>query len=103
MKLHNPKRGGQSAKIGYILLWLLGVPIPILLIFFFDPGLHLKLGPLIIASLASGKAIEALLRCASTIRFRRSQSENRLKRVPLRGFRRVIEFRKEFSYQRFTE
>ncbi len=28
----------QSGKIGYILLWLLGVPIPILLIIYFLRG-----------------------------------------------------------------
>ena len=31
-----PRR--QSGKIGYILLWLLGVPIPVLLIFYLLRG-----------------------------------------------------------------
>ena len=29
---------GESGKIGWILLWLLGVPIPVLLIFFLIRG-----------------------------------------------------------------
>jgi len=36
MKLKN--RINQAAKAGYILLWLLGVPIPVLLIFFLLRG-----------------------------------------------------------------
>jgi hypothetical protein len=31
-------RGRQEGKIGYILLWLLGVPIPVLLIIFLLRG-----------------------------------------------------------------
>jgi hypothetical protein len=30
------RRRMEQGKIGYILLWLLGVPIPILLLFFFS-------------------------------------------------------------------
>ena len=39
----NPKRKGvrmESGKIGWILLWLVGVPIPVLLIFFLLRGCH---------------------------------------------------------------
>jgi hypothetical protein len=39
MKTSNRKpREKQGGKIGYILLWLLGVPIPILLLFFLIRG-----------------------------------------------------------------
>ena len=33
-----PGRGQQQGKVGWILLWLLGVPIPILLILFLLRG-----------------------------------------------------------------
>lgn len=32
------RRNGQEGKIGWILLWLLGVPIPVLLILFLLRG-----------------------------------------------------------------
>lgn len=32
------RRNGQEGKIGWILLWLLGVPIPVLLILFLMRG-----------------------------------------------------------------
>jgi len=40
MKLNKPRspRSAESGKIGWILLWLLGIPIPILLIFFLLRG-----------------------------------------------------------------
>jgi hypothetical protein len=31
-------RAAQSGKIGYILLWLIGVPIPVLLVFYLLRG-----------------------------------------------------------------
>ena len=34
----------QAGAIGYILLWLLGIPIPILLLIFLLRGLHITLG-----------------------------------------------------------
>jgi hypothetical protein len=38
IKPSNLQRAAQAGKIGYILLWLLGVPIPILLIIFLLRG-----------------------------------------------------------------
>jgi hypothetical protein len=32
------ERGRQEGKIGYILLWLMGVPIPVLFLFFLLRG-----------------------------------------------------------------
>jgi len=37
-RLHLKEESKQSGKIGYILLWLIGVPIPILLIIFLLRG-----------------------------------------------------------------
>jgi hypothetical protein len=34
MQLRERSRAAQSGKIGYILLWALGVPIPVLLVIF---------------------------------------------------------------------
>ena len=34
----NPKDSANSGRVGWILLWLLGVPIPILLILFLLRG-----------------------------------------------------------------
>ena len=34
-------RNNQSGEIGYILLWLLGIPIPILIVLFLVRGLHM--------------------------------------------------------------
>lgn len=31
-------RNSEEGKIGWILLWLLGIPIPVLLVFFFLRG-----------------------------------------------------------------
>jgi len=36
----------EAGATGYILLWLLGIPIPILLLNFFAAGLHIKLSQL---------------------------------------------------------
>ncbi len=32
------ERSGQSGKIGWVLLWLLGIPIPVLLLLFLLRG-----------------------------------------------------------------
>lgn len=32
------KRLNESGKIGYVLLWLIGVPVPVLLLIFFVRG-----------------------------------------------------------------
>jgi hypothetical protein len=37
MKINDPQKSEQG-KIGWILLWLVGVPIPVLLIFFLLRG-----------------------------------------------------------------
>ncbi|MEP6655588.1 MAG: hypothetical protein ABJC33_00035 [Betaproteobacteria bacterium] len=37
-RLAQPQRMAQEGKIGYILLWLLGIPIPILLVIFLLRG-----------------------------------------------------------------
>lgn len=39
MNTHDPKTAkSQGGKIGYILLWLLGIPIPVLLLIFLLRG-----------------------------------------------------------------
>lgn len=38
MKIKDPKGKGETGAMGYILLWLLGIPIPILLLFFLLRG-----------------------------------------------------------------
>ncbi len=37
-RLQHPPIRGQSGKIGYILLWLLGIPLPVLLVIYLLRG-----------------------------------------------------------------
>lgn len=34
MKVNLPHKNQESGKVGYILLWLLGIPLPVLIIFY---------------------------------------------------------------------
>lgn len=38
MKTNTPKRPGNSGKVGWLFLWLIGIPVPVLLILFLLRG-----------------------------------------------------------------